>query len=58
MTFLGDELDTTDLFDISDGIRLVPVHPGEILLHDFMEPMEITQHRLAVTVGVPPRRNN
>jgi addiction module HigA family antidote len=58
MTILRDKLETTNFSDVSDGTRLAPVHPGEVLLHDFMEPMEITQHRLAVTIGVPPRRIN
>lgn len=35
-----------------------PVHPGEILLEDFLEGFEITQHKLAVSIGVPPRRIN
>ncbi|MDK9724800.1 MAG: HigA family addiction module antitoxin [Sterolibacteriaceae bacterium MAG5] len=35
-----------------------PIHPGEILLHDFMEPMGITQYRVAKDIGVPPRRIN
>lgn len=52
------ELDTMDFSDVSDGTRLTPVHPGEVLLHDFMEPLEITQYRLAVTISVPPRRIN
>ena len=33
-----------------------PVHPGEILLEDFIEPMGITQYRLAKSIGVPQRR--
>ncbi|HOO38948.1 MAG TPA: HigA family addiction module antitoxin [Deltaproteobacteria bacterium] len=33
-----------------------PVHPGEILLEDFLKPMGITQYRLAKTIGVPQRR--
>ncbi len=37
---------------------LPPVHPGEVLLLEFLEPMNITQHRLAVAIGVPPRRIN
>lgn len=52
------ELDDLNFDDVSDGTRLAPVHPGDILLHDFMEPMGVTQHRLAVTIGVPPRRIN
>jgi len=33
-----------------------PVHPGEILLEDFLKPMGITQYRLAKTIGVSQRR--
>lgn len=35
-----------------------PIHPGEVLLHDFMEPMAISQYRVAKEIGVPPRRIN
>jgi len=35
---------------------LPPVHPGEILLEDFLKPMEITRYRLAKSIGVPQRR--
>ena len=35
-----------------------PVHPGEVLLVDFLEPLDVTQHHLAVSIGVPPRRIN
>lgn len=38
--------------------RLAPVHPGEVLLEDFLIPMEITQYRLARDITVPPRRIN
>ncbi len=38
--------------------KIPPIHPGEILLKDFLEPMEITQYRLARAVSVPPRRIN
>jgi len=58
MAIKRGELDTMDFSDVSDGTRLTPVHPGEVLLHDFMEPLEITQYRLAVTISVPPRRIN
>jgi addiction module HigA family antidote len=33
-----------------------PIHPGEILLHEFLEPLGITQYRLAKSIGVPQRR--
>ena len=35
---------------------LPPVHPGEILLEDFLVPMQITRYRLAKSIGVPQRR--
>ncbi|MBA3807285.1 MAG: HigA family addiction module antidote protein [Solirubrobacterales bacterium] len=35
-----------------------PIHPGEVLMHDYLQPLEVTQHRLAVAIGVPPRRIN
>lgn len=38
--------------------HLDPIHPGEILQLDFIEPLGITQNRIAVAIGVPPRRIN
>jgi len=38
--------------------KMPPVHPGEILLEEFLEPMEISQYRLAKDIAVPPRRIN
>ncbi|MDK8764619.1 HigA family addiction module antitoxin [Corynebacterium sp. MSK218] len=38
--------------------KLPPVHPGEVLVEDFLKEMGITQHKLAVSIGVPPRRIN
>ena len=35
-----------------------PIHPGEVLKEDFIEGFGITQHKLAVSIGVPPRRIN
>ena len=35
-----------------------PIHPGEILLKEFLEPMGISQYRLAKDIGVTPRRIN
>ncbi len=37
---------------------LKPVHPGEVLLEEFLEPMGISQYRLAKDISVPPRRIN
>lgn len=38
--------------------QLAPVHPGEILAEEFMQPLGITQYRLAKETQVPPRRIN
>ena len=35
-----------------------PIHPGEVLLQEYLEPFGVTQHKLAVAIGVPPRRTN
>lgn len=35
-----------------------PLHPGEILLEEFLKPMDLSQSRLARDIGVPPRRIN
>ena len=36
--------------------NLSPIHPGEVLLEDFMKPLELTQYRLAHDIGVTPIR--
>src|SRR5687768_8673623 len=38
--------------------RLAPVHPGEILMEDFLKPLGLSQYRLAQGLSVPPRRIN
>ncbi len=40
------------------GRKMAPVHPGEILMEEFLEPMGISQYRLSKDIGVPPRRIN
>lgn len=35
-----------------------PIHPGEVLLQEYLVPLGVTQHRLALAIGVPPRRIN
>ena len=35
-----------------------PIHPGEVLLEEFLEPMELSQYRLAKDISVPARRIN
>ena len=38
--------------------KLQPVHPGEVLLEEFLKPMGLSQNRLALDIGVHPRRIN
>lgn len=38
--------------------RMAPIHPGEVLMEDFLLPLGVTQHHLAVSIDVPPRRIN
>jgi len=38
--------------------KLKPVHPGEVLLEEFLKPMALSQNRLALEIGVPARRIN
>lgn len=43
---------------MSTSTKLAPIHPGEVLLQDFLEPMGISQYRLAKDLKVPPPRIN
>jgi addiction module HigA family antidote len=43
---------------MNDERELKPIHPGEILLEEFLEPMQISQYRLAKDISVDPRRIN
>jgi antitoxin HigA-1 len=38
--------------------KLHPIHPGEVLLEEFLKPMGISQNQLARSISVPPRRIN
>jgi addiction module HigA family antidote len=38
--------------------KLSPVHPGEVLMEEFLRPMNLSQNRLALSIGVHPRRIN
>ncbi len=38
--------------------KLKPIHPGEVLLEEFLKPMNLSQNRVALAMGVPPRRIN
>jgi addiction module HigA family antidote len=53
-----DDLDAgrMDFSDIGSGERLPPVHPGEVLRHEFLEPLGLSAHALAVALRVPANR--
>lgn len=38
--------------------KMNPIHPGEFLLEEFLTPMQLSQNKIAVDIGVPPRRIN
>ena len=38
--------------------KLNPIHPGEILMEEFLKPIGVSQYRLAKDISVPPRRIN
>lgn len=38
--------------------ELSPIHPGAVLLEEFLKPMDLSQHQLALDIGVDPRRIN
>jgi addiction module HigA family antidote len=42
----------------NDVKRLRNIHPGEVLLEEFLKPMDLSQNAIARAVGVPPRRIN
>ncbi|WP_417831837.1 HigA family addiction module antitoxin [Terasakiella sp.] len=51
-----EDLHKIDFSDICDGGTLVPVHPGEIILEDFLKPLDMTPYRLAKELHVPVNR--
>ena len=56
MTIDRSQLAALDFSDVETGERLPAIHPGDVLLHDFIEPMGITRYRVAKGTGVPQRR--
>ena len=56
MAIRREELSRTDFSDVAGGKRLAPVHPGHVLLRDFVQPMGITRYRVAKNIRVPQRR--
>lgn len=56
MTIRRDQLRTMNVSQITTGKRLAPVHPGDVLLHDFIEPMGLTRYKIAKLTNVQQRR--
>ena len=58
MNIRSEDLNNTEFADVvdRDAGPLPPIHPGEILLEEFLKPMGISQYRLAKAIGVPQRR--
>jgi addiction module HigA family antidote len=51
-----DAIRKTDFRAVTTGKRLAPVHPGEVLLKDFIEPMGLTRYKVAKAIKVQQRR--
>lgn len=56
MNIKRSELGEMKFGNVVSGRRLPPVHPGEVLLADFIEPVGLTRYRVAKAIGVPQRR--
>jgi antitoxin HigA-1 len=56
MAIKRERLGVTDFSDVATGRRLAPVHPGDVLTKDFIEPLGISRYRVAKAMGVPQRR--
>ena len=56
MTIRRESLHSQDYSSVSTGRRLAPVHPGDVLLKDFIEPMGLSRYRVAKSIYVPQRR--
>lgn len=50
--------DSRELVRSMNTDKLLPVHPGEVLLEEFIKPMGLSQNRLAIEIGVDARRIN
>ena len=56
MTITRDQLRTMNVSNMTTGKRLAPIHPGDVLLHDFIEPMGLTRYKIAKLTNVQQRR--
>jgi len=55
-----EDLASTDFSEVADlsEARQTPIHPGVILMEDWLKPMGLSQYALAKAIAVPPRRIN
>jgi len=53
-----NQLEGLDVSDVVTGERLSPIHPGEILREEFLRPLGMTAHALAMALQVPAPRIN
>lgn len=60
MTIRREDLEAgaIDLSDVVDELRLVPVHPGDVLKHEYLEPLSMSVYALAQSLAVPRSRMN
>lgn len=56
MAIKREDLKGMNFRDVATGRRLAPVHPGEVLMKDFIEPMALTRYKVAKLAGVQQRR--
>jgi len=56
MAIAREQLKDMDFLDVGTGRRLAPVHPGEVLMKDFIEPLGITRYKVAKLAGMQQRR--
>jgi addiction module HigA family antidote len=56
MSIARNELKNESFKGVTTGRKLAAVHPGSVLLADFIEPLEITRYRVAKAIGVQQRR--
>jgi addiction module HigA family antidote len=56
MAIKREDLRRIDFAGVVTGRRLAPIHPGEVLFKEFVEPMGLTRYKVAKGTGVPQRR--
>lgn len=56
MKIRTDQLRRADFADIATGRRLKPTHPGDVVLHEFINPLGITRYRAAKALGIQQHR--